>query len=98
MPGASCGTWIRSTWIRSNESEPMNPLTSSGRVLEYALGKLTAEHVLFNRSTDSGVPLYMVRPFNCAGPGQPGQLYNVGQPEGVLVDRAVGFAHAWSVT
>lgn len=41
-----------------------------GARMEYALGKLTAEHVLANRSIDADVPLRIVRPFNCAGPGQ----------------------------
>jgi nucleoside-diphosphate-sugar epimerase len=41
-----------------------------GARMEYAIGKLGAEHVLFNRASDSGVRLLIVRPFNCAGPGQ----------------------------
>ena len=41
-----------------------------GARMEYAIGKLGAEHVLANRSTDSGVKLHIIRPFNCAGPGQ----------------------------
>jgi len=41
-----------------------------GARMEYSLGKLTAEHMLYNLARDSGVPLRIARPFNCAGPGQ----------------------------
>lgn len=41
-----------------------------GTRMEYALGKLTAEHVLLNRSRDDGFELKIVRPFNVVGPQQ----------------------------
>ncbi len=41
-----------------------------GARMEYAIGKLGAEHVLANRAVDSGIRLNIIRPFNCAGPEQ----------------------------
>ncbi len=41
-----------------------------GARMEYALGKLTAEHVLYNKCAAQEVDLRMIRPFNCSGPGQ----------------------------
>jgi len=41
-----------------------------GARMEYAIGKLGAEHVLYNLGLSTDVELRIVRPFNCAGPGQ----------------------------
>lgn len=41
-----------------------------GTRMEYALGKLTAEHVLFNLADKHGHSVRIVRPFNIIGPNQ----------------------------
>lgn len=41
-----------------------------GARMEYALGKLTAEHILLNRASARGIDLRIVRPFNAMGEWQ----------------------------
>lgn len=45
-----------------------------GARMEYSLGKLAAEHVLFNLSIDNPFEVRVVRPFNVAGEWQSAQL------------------------
>ncbi|MDB4224245.1 NAD-dependent epimerase/dehydratase family protein [Granulosicoccus sp.] len=45
-----------------------------GTRMEYALGKLTAEHILINRSAQDGFTLRIVRPFNVIGAWQSAQI------------------------
>lgn len=59
---------------RHDEDSDLIVAHRRGARMEYAIGKLGAEHVLYNLSVDSGVPLRIVRPFNCAGPGQSQEL------------------------
>lgn len=59
---------------RHDEESDLVVAHRRGARMEYAIGKLGAEHVLYNLSVDSGVPLRIVRPFNCAGPGQSQEL------------------------
>ncbi len=59
---------------RHDEESDLVVAHRRGARMEYAIGKLGAEHVLYNLASDSGVPLRIVRPFNCAGPGQSQEL------------------------
>lgn len=45
-----------------------------GTRMEYALGKLTAEHILINRSINDEFKLRIVRPFNVIGPWQSAEI------------------------
>ncbi len=45
-----------------------------GTRMEYALGKLTAEHILLNRSSQNEFSLRIVRPFNVIGPWQSAEI------------------------
>ncbi|MEE9332580.1 MAG: NAD-dependent epimerase/dehydratase family protein [Granulosicoccaceae bacterium] len=45
-----------------------------GTRMEYALGKLTAEHTLLNRSAQNEFRLRIVRPFNVIGPWQSAEI------------------------
>ncbi len=42
--------------------------------MEYALGKLTAEHVLLNRATSRGLDVRIARPFNAMGEWQSARI------------------------
>ena len=55
---------------RHDEESDLIVAHRRGARMEYAIGKLGAEHVLYNLAVDSDVSLRIVRPFNCAGPGQ----------------------------
>lgn len=54
-------------------AEQLVPVRYGSR-MEYALGKLTAEHVLRNLADNGNYPLRVVRPFNVTGPWQDERL------------------------
>lgn len=55
---------------RLGEDREMVVPARTGTRMEYALGKLTAEHVLLNLAQDTGMRLKICRPFNVIGEGQ----------------------------
>ncbi len=59
---------------RHDETTDLVVAHRRGARMEYAVGKLSAEHALYNLSQVSGTAVRIARPFNCAGPGQSQEL------------------------
>ena len=57
-----------------DESAPQIVPCRRGPRMEYALGKLTAEHLLLNRAASRGLDLRIARPFNAIGEWQSSAL------------------------
>jgi len=57
-----------------DEDSPQIVPCRRGPRMEYALGKLTAEHLLLNRARSRGLDLRIVRPFNAIGEWQSAAL------------------------